>query len=140
MALTLSNGTTTLALPGNLLWADELEWDPLVQSSDYTLSGALVVEEATRLAGRPITYQGGLPWVRVTRTDLLALMALGAPAGVALTLTHHDGRTFRVTPRRDAGGWLLAQPVPVVGDSGASNPSATAYYSIEEIRLMEIPA
>ena len=140
MSLSLSNGTTTITLPGNLLWEDELAWDPCSQVVEQTLSGAVLVEEFTRAAGQPISYRGGLPWVQLTRTALLALQALGAPAGVVLTLTHHDGRTFRVTPRRDGDGWLKALPWPVVGDSGAANPSAGAAYSIELLRLLEIPA
>ena len=141
MALSLSDGTTTLTLPQNLLWADELAWDPVQQSTAYTLTGALVVEEAQAQAGRPITYSGGLQWAPLARSALLALLALGA-AGRVLTLTHHDGRTFRVVPRRGSGAgdcWLHSVPWPVVGDSGPADPSAAAWYAIEELRLIEVP-
>ena len=140
MALTLTVGTTTLALPENLLWADELEWTPVVQTVTPTLTGALAVEEWPRPSGRPITYRGGAPWVRVTRTALLTLRALLDPLGTIATLTHHDGRTLRVLPRRDGAGAVVATPYPVIGDSGAANPSGNAYYIIEAIRLTEVPA
>jgi hypothetical protein len=141
MALTLSNGTTTITLPSGMLWEDELSWEPIQQTISSTLTGAVVVEEWTRLAGRPMTYVGGQPWVRITRTELLALQAMLAVAGVILTLTHHDGRTFRVTPRRGSDGPALdAKPWPQVAGSGFADPAATDPYTIERLRLIEVPA
>ena len=138
--MTLSDGTTTITLPDNLLWEDELAWDARIQSTSQTLTGALVVQESTRLGGRPITYRGGLPWVQITRTDLLALLSLGA-SGLPLTLKHHDNRTFRVLPRREQGqAWVKSTPWPVVGDSGSANPTSASLYTLDELRLIEVPA
>ena len=54
MAITLG----ALALPSGLVWTDELTWTPVVQSSEYSLTGALLLEISTQLAGRPITLTG----------------------------------------------------------------------------------
>lgn len=138
--LTLSNGPTTLTLPGNLLWVDELAWDARLQTTAHSLTGAVIVEEWAMVGGRPITYQGGLNWVRLSRADLQALLALGATS-TPLTLTHHDARTFRVLPRREAGqAWVKSSPWPVVGDSGPADPSSAAWYVLDELRLIEVPA
>lgn len=141
MALTLSNGTTTLMLPSGLLWADELVWESVAQNVTTSLTGAVVVEEWARVAGRPITYTGGMPWVRVSRDTALALQALLAPAGVILTLTHHDGRTFRVMPRRggESSPAVQVSPWPQVAGSGLADPSGTDPYTIEALRLIEVP-
>lgn len=138
--LTLSDGTTTLALP-DLIWEDEDQWDALVQSAEHTLSGALVIEEATRLSGRPVTLAGGEPFAWLTRAQVAALRSLGAAAGAVLTLTLLDASTRRVTPRRDGpgGAWLEVRPLPVVGDSGPADPTTTTRYVVERLRLTEIP-
>lgn len=137
--LTLSNGTTTLALP-DLIWEDEGHWDPLAQSRTYSLTGALVIEEAGRLAGRPVTLAGGASFAWLTRADVALLRALGATAGATLTLTLLDDRTLTVTPRRDGegGAWIEARPLPVVLDSGPADPSDATRYVLDKIRLIEV--
>jgi hypothetical protein len=139
VALTIGNEVTILALPDGLIWEDELAWDTVVQATTHSLDGALVIEEWTRLAGRPITLAGGERWAWIARSDLLALQALGAPAGAVLTLTLHDARAFTVTPRRDEEGWLVVRPLPVVLDSGPADPSGATRYQLERIRLLQTP-
>jgi hypothetical protein len=140
MALTLTVGTTTLTLDGNLQWADELAWTAVVQTVTPLLTGVPLVEEWQRPGGRPITYRGGLPWVRLTRTELLALQTLLAAPKTVATLVHHDGRTLRVVPNRAGDGPISASLFPVIADSGPSNPSASAYYTLDALRLIEVPA
>jgi hypothetical protein len=128
-----------IALPDGLVWEDELAWDPTVQVVQHTLDGALVVEEATRLAGRPVTLRGGRRWAWITRAQVLALQALLATPGVTLTLTLHDARSLSVTPRRDDDrGALSVEPLPVVADSGPADPGDTTKYWLDAIRLMEV--
>ena len=57
MSITLSDGTTTLALHPDLYWSDEHNWFPVEQTAQRTITGALIVSVATRLAGRPVTLQ-----------------------------------------------------------------------------------
>ena len=82
------------------------------QSTDRTLTGALVLEESLKTKGRPITLSGAkdgnqyTAWVASmkrssTFSSLTALRSTLPAAGVELTLTLHDGRTFNVAPRHD---------------------------------------
>ena len=103
MSITLG----AVTLPGDLRWADEFSWTPLVQSSEYSLTGALIVQEATKLAGRPITLEAQRDtWV--TRATVLAVQALAETPGWSGTLTLHDGRTFTVGFRDDR---ISAEPI-----------------------------
>lgn len=56
-----------LVLPDDLLWSDEHAWTPAVASVSYLLTGALLVQSATRQAGRPITLVGLADMAWVTR-------------------------------------------------------------------------
>jgi uncharacterized protein YbjT (DUF2867 family) len=57
MAITLSVGADVVELDPDLFWADENNWHPVEQSAQRTLTGALIVSIARRIAGRPITLQ-----------------------------------------------------------------------------------
>jgi hypothetical protein len=79
--------TTSITLPDDLLWRDEWGWNPVVHSLDQTLSGALIVETATRLAGRPVTLEGGQNYGWITRLTLAQVQALAAIEGAVMSLT-----------------------------------------------------
>lgn len=104
MPLTLA----TVTLPDDLTWSDEFEWTPVAAADTRTLGGLLVREESALIAGRPITLTGSEQHGWITRTQLLALYALAAPAGATHLLTLPDARTFNVAFRRPA---LTAAPV-----------------------------
>lgn len=86
MAITLTYLATVITLPDDLEWPDEHSWSPVVQSSAYTLTGALLVESSTRQAGRPITLQGTEDSAWLARLTLQALTAWAAVAGRVMTL------------------------------------------------------
>jgi hypothetical protein len=91
MAITLD----AITLPEDLSWTDEYAWSPVVQNAEFSLTGALIIEEATRQAGRPLTLQspdGGAWTARATADGLRAKLA----ANTSMTLTLHDGRAFTV--------------------------------------------
>lgn len=140
MAISLSNGSSTLALADNLIWEDELAWDQVEQERAVSITGALIVEDwPARVTGRPITLVGGEQWVWMSRIELLALQAMGAPAAVQLTLIVHDGSNWQVTPRRDdSEPWLVARPFPKVLDSGTADPQTTTLYILERLRFVTI--
>lgn len=110
-AITLGGVT----LPDDLQWIDEFAWSPVVRVSEYSLTGALLLEEATRLAGRPITLGGDHAWLHVS--TLAALRALAATPGWTGTLTLADARTFAVAFR---GEGVTAVPVVFQAPSGAA--------------------
>ena len=100
MAITLG----TLTLPDNFIWIDEFSWSSVQQARDYALSGALLIQEAQMLSGRPITLSGDSDrgnWMK--RSALLELQSLAESAmDVAYPLTLQDGRNFSVRFARPA--------------------------------------
>lgn len=131
MAITLD----TVTLPPGCVWRDEFTWTPVTQATSYSLTGALIVEQADKQAGRPITLVGGKDFAWLTRTEVGALKTL-LDAGEEMTLTLHDSRTFTVLPAGDAP--LTVSPLPIVKDSGAANPSNSAWYVLESLQLIEV--
>lgn len=89
----LTDGTTAITLPDDLDWEDEFSWTPVSQSSEYSVSGALIVQHATRSAGRPITLVGGENRAWVPLDVVSQLDAWSHIPGQALSLT------LRGTPR-----------------------------------------
>jgi hypothetical protein len=77
----------TTALPDDLVWANEFEWNQNIQSQNRTLSGALDIQTATHLYGRPIHLVGGTDGGWITRSTALAIRALEADPSAILTLT-----------------------------------------------------
>ncbi len=56
--ITLTYNAVTALLFDRLIWADEFAWSPVVQSTEYSTTGALLVDVAVKQAGRPITLEG----------------------------------------------------------------------------------
>jgi hypothetical protein len=111
----LSSGET-LTLPDDLLWADEHAWTPAVASTTYLITGALLVQSATRQAGRPITLVGPSDMAWVTRATVGTLHAwasqpLSANDG-RFELRLADGRNFEVAFRHAD---LCVEAEPVLG-------------------------
>ena len=75
------------ALPDDLLWADEHAWSPAVASVSYLLTGALLVQSATRQAGRPITLVGPSDMAWVTRATVATLHTWAAAPLAAASVT-----------------------------------------------------
>ena len=131
MSKTLSNGTTTLALPDSLLWVDEHQWSPVAQKSDYLLTGALLVQESAKQAGRPITLEGkDSGWM--ARADLATLQAFAAAMPAALTLAMTGYSAMTVMFRHDGNGAIDAERVLPRAD-----PDNAEFFTVT-IKLMEI--
>lgn len=125
MTISLSVGLTTVQLNPDLFWEDENNWHPVEQTSERTITGALVVQVAERVAGRPITLRPEDDSSGATElTDLEQLRNWAAVPGQQMTLTirgesrtvifrHHDGAAIDARPwvhRSDvqSGDWYLA--------------------------------
>ena len=124
-----------LLLPDDLLWTDEHSWSPTVASSSYLITGALLIQSATRLAGRPITLVGAPDMAWVTRATVEQLHAWTATPVSNTTgrfvLTLVDGRSFTVAFRH-AETAIEAEPV-----LGIPARAATDFYRLT-LRFMEI--
>ncbi len=110
----LTDGATTVSLPDNVLWRDELEWEPVAQATERTLTGALVTDESARTGGRPITLTG--MWV--TRAVIDKLETLRANVATDMTLTLPGGATKTVAWRRGDGP---AEGIELVDERGVDN-------------------
>lgn len=119
-----------LTLPDDLSWADEYAWLPIVQTSEFSLTGALIVEEATRQAGRPMTLQtpeGGAWTTRATVNLLRATLT----ANTSMTLTLHDARNFNVRWRHSE---TPLESSPVL--EGLADPEDSSIYNLT-LRFIE---
>lgn len=90
----------TLTLPADLWWEDEIEWTPVEQSVEYSTTGALLIDLATKQAGRPITMVGEEDKAWTTRKTVLDLLAFAAVPGKEMTLAIAD-RSFQVMFRQN---------------------------------------
>ena len=116
-------------------WSDEFAWSPLLQATEYSLTGALIVEQATKQAGRPITLIGGRTWAWLTRAEAATLKEL-LNAGDEMTLTLHDSRTFTVLPAGDDP--LAVAPLPRVRDSGLADAGDDNWLVLGSLKLLEV--
>jgi hypothetical protein len=118
--ITLANGATTLTLPADLLWSDEFEWRPVAQATDYTLTGALIVQAAARTAGRPITLRSGENYAVLTRQQLDTLSAWADVPGQQMTLSIRGTSRTVMFAHQDApvitAEMLLYHAAPQAGD------------------------
>lgn len=128
---TLSDGTTTLALPDSLMWSDEFAWNAVEQSVSRGLTGSLIVQTGARTNGRPITLaapddQAG--WVPRSAIDQLRVWA-NTPGK---TLTFVMRGVTRTVMFRLSDGAMQASPVVAYEDDQSTDP-----YRLT-LRLMEI--
>jgi hypothetical protein len=108
--ITLSDGTTVVTLHPDLFWSDEMSWQPVEQKTERTITGALVVQTGTRIAGRPITLEpeaDNSAWMH--RSVVEQLRNWASVPGKTLTLNlrsesidvifrHQDNTAFEARP------------------------------------------
>ena len=120
-------------LSHDLLWVDEHEWTPVVSAVEYSLTGALLVENATRQAGRPISLQppdNSMAWHTRSVADLLRTWS--TVPGLQFRLTLDDGRGFNVVFRHHEAPALEAEPVRQMATYDADD------YWLVKLKFMEI--
>lgn len=130
--LTRSSDNSTITLPDDMVWRDEFAWSPVVQQQQYTLTGALIIEEAKRLAGRPITLGGdeqGPVWA--DRSTVIALYGWADDTATQMQLTLTDGRPFDVHFRYDGKGPIQTTPVVARVPAHADDPYTLTLSFIE---------
>jgi hypothetical protein len=110
MTITLAYLTTTVTLHPDLRWADENQFNTVEQTIQRTVTGALIVSSAARIAGRPITLQPedeSSAWMPQSTLDALRNFAVVPGRVMQLTLRgtsrdvifrHHDGVALEAVP------------------------------------------
>lgn len=132
MSITLAVGATSVDLSSDLYWSDENNWAPVEQTAQRTITGALIISAATRIAGRPITLEpadDASGWMSRAVIDQLRNWA--AVAGQQMTLTLR-GTDRTVIFRHHDGAGLEAHPVVHYSDV------VSADWYLATLRLMEI--
>lgn len=109
MSITLSHGSTLVELSDRLQWTNEYEWSPIQQSTEYTIGGALVVDQGLKLAGRPIFLEGEETKAWITRVQCEAIQSLNAAPQIVMTLVLRSEEHQVIFDR--ANGGFNARPV-----------------------------
>ena len=122
----------TLPIPRGMVWTDEHDWVPVAKATEYSITGALLVDVGAMQGGRPITLQGedDAGWLGMTRSLLADLRALASVPAATYPLTLADGRTFTVMFA--PGNPITARPI-----ARPELPTATHPY-IATVRLIEV--
>ena len=114
-----------IALPEDLIWDDEYSWSPVKQSIEKSLTGALIIQEASQIKGRKITLKGGEAYAWIDKATLDLLRVKLNTANLTMTLTH-NATAYQVMFDRSAnGGGVSARGIYEVSD-----PDAQHIYSV----------
>ena len=76
--ISLTYNGVTAQLSVRLIWADEFDWSPVKQSTEYSTTGVLLVDVAVKQGGRPITLEGKGTAAWITRELCVSLQAWAA--------------------------------------------------------------
>ncbi|MBO9497311.1 hypothetical protein J7438_24970 [Thalassotalea sp. G20_0] len=99
----------TITLPDDLLWINEFEWNLVEQTTERSLTGALLVQEGQLTHGRPIVLSGNGQAGWVSRLTVKNLFALSKAVSKTMTLKLPDNRQFSVIFDRSNGAPIEAQ-------------------------------
>lgn len=119
-----------LALPDQLAWSDEFAWQQVEQATEYTTTGALLLDAYAKQAGRPITLSGSETRAWCERGALLTLRNWASQPGLVLTLAGLRNVTRQVVFDQDAGA-LSAEPVHDWADPKDTDPYAITLKFLE---------
>lgn len=120
MAITLTNGASTITLPPDLLWPDEFAWTAVSEQRSYSLGGAVLADKGLRLAGRPIVLQGGSDFGWMTRAEVQALKAWAEAPAATMTLSH-NGANYSVAFDHSTNAPISATPIADYSDPGPTD-------------------
>lgn len=134
MTITLTNAGTTLVLPEDLIWTDELTWSAVAQAKERGIFGTLIVDAMARNGGRPITLTGDGDSAWILRSTLRTLNAWAAVAGQRFTLDLR-GDTFVVI--FDHGGEEETRAMAMSSVVDYSDKQDGDYYCSLTLRFLE---
>lgn len=128
-----------VVLPKDLIWPDELTWSKVSQTVEWSLTGALLVQEGVKLKGKNITLNGKDNMAWISRQDGINLMTLRDTPGLIMTLqfvNKNDSLNklfeYSVRFRHYENGLELEN----IKDFDQYEPDA--WYIVRAIRLMEV--
>ena len=107
--ITLTYSGTTAALSDRLQWTNEYDWSPVDQATEYSITGAMLVDVGVKQAGQSITLDGNATKAWITRAMCGTLQAWAALPGAEFALVLR-GVTHQVIFDHAQGGFV-AQPI-----------------------------
>lgn len=123
--ITLTVGSISVTFPSGTSWTDQHAWQPVEQSMDRGLDGALIVQAMTVPSGRPITLAGIESGAgAMSLSDLQQLQAWAAIPLQQMTLTVL-GQAYTVMWRHQDKPALDSTPLLFV-----DNPDADDLYQV----------
>ena len=130
ITLTHTPTSISLTLPDALTWADEFTWQPIEQLQTYTTTGALLIEEAVKQAGKPFTLEGSTDRTWCTRALVKQLHTWASTPLIRLQLLLR-GNAHTVTFDHSKGA-LQGLPVLFYADEAVADDD----FNLPTIRLI----
>ena len=125
--LTNIKTNTVIELPYDLYPTDDLNWSPVAATGVYTLSGAYDVQQAVKLAGKPMTLQSDDGLGLITRDTVNKLHEQAAIPEATFALEYvADGVTKIVNVMFDHE----ANPIEATPFKGFNSPNLDDYFAV----------
>ena len=125
--LTNLKTNTVIELPYDLYPTDDLNWSPVAATGVYTLSGAYDVQQAVKLAGKPMTLQSDDGLGLITRDTANKLHEQAAIPEATFTLEYvADGVTKIVNVMFDHA----TTPIEATPFKGFNSPNLNDYFAV----------
>lgn len=125
--LTNLKTNTVIELPYDLYPTDDLNWSPVAATGVYTLSGAYDVQQAVKLAGKPMTLQSDDGLGLITRDTVNKLHEQAAIPEATFALEYvADGVTKIVNVMFDHE----ANPIEATPFKGFNSPNLDDYFAV----------
>lgn len=115
-----------ITLPDDLTWPEEYDWSNVTQTIDKSLTGSLIIQEASQAKGRTINLKGEVnsAWIDKATLDLLKVKA--DTPDLQMSLDYH-GTIYNVMFARGANSsGIKAIPIYTLADPGNDH-----VYSVE---------
>lgn len=126
-----------IILSDDMTWGDELNWVPIVSQNTYSVTGALIIQQSTKLAGRPITLSArdsDMGWLPRSTVSLLRTAASIPNRKFTLYLEYpSDTRSFIVMFDHSK------TPVAASSAKGLSDHESDDEFKVT-LQLIEVPA
>ncbi len=133
MSNTLTSGIVVITLPDDIVWTDELAWSPVAQSVKFSVDGAAIAQESTKLSGRTVTLKSPPDAGWITRTTILAILAAATSRPtVTVSLSGYSNMTLKF--RFDNGTCLEVSPAYIQ----ALPPTGDHLYTIDALKFIEL--
>lgn len=133
------DSNASLDLGDRLVWTNEHGWSAVAQQNATSTTGALIINLATRVGGRPIMLDGKASQAWFSMALCQQLRAWSQVAGLELSLTLR-GQTYRVLFDHSQGAGFEAEDMVLLADGEYTAPDAgTELLYLPTLRFIELP-